>query len=381
MKKNAHSKLLVIFFVIYTFSSISAQSGSIQEKDSWNQPFKLCWIYPSDEVLANYIASDNVRLFTPYLSGNVKAINLTDGKIIWTTELGGEITSNIAADNKNIYIVNKTAQTEKSQPNSQTTSSTNILNTYLRALDSNSGITIWKKLFNLDSNASLQSLENSLILNTENGHLKAIDKQNGINLWETDLKQTISVISYSEDTIIIGTFNKKIFLISSINGTIIKEFDVNDIPIGILQLNRETIYWGDNKGFLNSLSVSMSNTVWKRRFGGETTSITHTYRGLLITSIDNFIYMVSYNNGKIIWKRRLAARVVEKPFIKDNLAVVFAFGDSNVFFIELEKGKIMNSLTLSDANFFTGNLQNASHVLVFPTLQGLYAFSGSCVGK
>ena len=374
MKKNGYSKLQTLSFIIFTFLSVPAQSETSPEKDLWSRPLKQCWNYQSDSMLANFIASDNDNIFVPYLSGNIKAFNLFNGKILWNTELGGEIISEIAADNKNIYILNKTLQTEEAQIDSR-------IHASLRALDSNGGITVWKKTLELDSAAHITMSENLLLLNTGGGLVKAFDKQSGAILWEIDIKQPVSAVSISLDTIIFGTTGKKILLVSKIDGSIKKELEIYSVPTNILQLNRELLYFGDNKGFLHSLNISIGSTVWKRRFGGAITSVTDTSRGILATSIDNFVYMVNSSTGKIIWKRRLAARISEKPFIKENIAVVFAFGDLSAYFIELNKGKILNVVTLSDANYFAGNPANVGNILVFPTLHGLYAFSGNCAEK
>jgi len=376
MKKILSSKSTLTFVLLILLNVLS--KGNIYQEDKiWTQPFKQCWIYPSNKILAEYSASDNVNVFVTSLSGEIKAIDSLNGNVLWTTELGGEIVSGIIARKDEIYVLNENIsleelKTEEAKPQSIT---------FLRSLDAKSGITNWKKTFNINAKASLYIHEELLILISENGYLTGINTTDGTTVWQTDIKRQATATFQAGGKITLATSDKKILLISSVNGKTLKEIDTKNSFADSLLLTGETIFWGDNKGFLYSLNLSNGQTVWKRRFGGEIRSITETSGGILVSSIDNFIYSINKNTGKINWKRRLAARITEKPFIKGNMAVVFAFGDSTALIIELNKGKVMNSVTLSDANYFIDNVYSSSNLLVFSTLSGLYAFGNDCEAK
>jgi outer membrane protein assembly factor BamB len=375
MKKFLSSKS-TLTLVLLILLNVSSKGNIYQEEEIWTQPFRQCWSYPSNKILAEFSASDNVKVFIPSLSGEIKAINSLNGNILWTTELGGEIVSEIITDKDKIYVLNENTITEESKE--ETTSKTI---TSLRSLDANSGITNWKKTFNLDTKANLYIHEELLILTSENGYLTGISSKDGTTVWEKDIKSQATAASQTGGKITIATSDKKIVIISSINGNILKEIDIKDSVANSLLSTGETILWGNNKGFLYNLNLLNGQIVWKRRFGGEIRSITETSNGILISSIDNFIYLINKNTGKINWKRRLAARVTEKPFIRGNMAIVFAFGDSTALIVELNKGRVINSLTLSDANYFVGNVYSSNNFLIFSTLSGLYAFGNVCEAK
>jgi outer membrane protein assembly factor BamB len=340
--------------------------GKVQDDVQWTQPFRQCWNYDSNKSISHDIASDNEQIFIPYDLGILESVSTSNGDVLWKTELGGEIVSKIIADEKRIYVLNNSAETN------------NPKIYVLRSINTATGITNWSKSTNLDSEPNLYIFGQFLLLTTAKGHIIAVDKENGTKLWESNTNQNSTGSANFSNTIVFGTSDKKLLLISSLSGGITKEITTNSFPSNALLLNSERIFWGDKKGFLNSSDISLGKLVWRRRFGGEISSLTDTAEGILISSLDNFIYLLSKNGGKIIWKRRLAARVTEKPFIKDNILVVFAFGESTALFIELKSGKVINNLTLSDANYFVGNPVYAGELLVFPTLKGLYAFGLDC---
>lgn len=377
MKKSPYFIFTLTIILLLLLSNSSQGSRNLQENELWTQPFQLCWAFPSDNIAVPFSASDNELIFIPSLLGEIKAIDSTSGKIIWETQLGGLINSNIVSNGNNIYVANKSTQATDSQnPNTK-----GITSVSLHSIDSKSGITIWKKSFNLETKTNLYIYEQSVIITSEDGYVANINQKDGTIIWEHDFKQPSPVISLYENSIIIGTSNKTIFLISGTDGKVSKEINIEDVPDNILISSKRRISYSNTKGFLYNLETLTGNIIWKRRFGGQITNITSTPNGLFISSIDNFIYLINENSGKIIWKRRLAARVTEKPFIRGDVAIVFAFGDSTSLFIDLKKGKIINSISLSDANYFVGNPFYSNNLLVFPTLSGLYAYGTVCESK
>jgi hypothetical protein len=376
MKKFLSSKS-TLTFVLLILLNISSKGNIYQEDEIWTQPFKQCWSYPSNKILAEYFASDNIKIFIPSLSGEIKTINSLNGDTLWSTELGGEIVSGIIAYKDQIYVLNENINSEELKTEETETQSI----TSLRSLDANSGITKWKKTFNINAKAILYTYEELLILISESGYLTGINNVDGTTVWQIDIKRQATAIYQTNGKITLATSDKKILLISSANGNILKEIDTKNSFADTLLSTGETVFWGDNKGFLYNLNLSNGQTIWKRRFGGEIKSITETSNGILVSSIDNFIYLINKNTGRIIWKRRLAARIMGKPFIRGNMAVIFAFGDPTALIVELNKGKVMNSITLSDANYFVGNVYSSGNLLIFSTLSGLYAFGNDCGAK
>ena len=99
---------------------------------------------------------------------------------------------------------------------------------------------------------------------------------------------------------------------------------------------------------------------------------------LLVTSLDNFVYLISFKGGNILWKKRFPGRIHESVLLKDKFAVISVFGEKNAQIIELEKGQVVDQIMLSDANFFFESPVRVNDQLIFPTLKGIYSFSSKC---
>ncbi|HEY0427859.1 MAG TPA: PQQ-binding-like beta-propeller repeat protein [Pyrinomonadaceae bacterium] len=378
MKKISQIKSALALFLILVFLCVSIEGENLSQKNiSLEQPLKPCWSFESDKLLQPYIASDNDKVFLPFFSGNVSAVNISDGKFLWNADLGGEIVSKIVSDEKNIYVLTSTSSRDEESEQAEAKSAKN---TSLRAIDINSGLAIWKRDFKFEILNTLKQAS-TIVLTTRDGLIYGLEKQEGKILWENDFKQEISGASISDeaaDTIVIETTNGKILSTSGTDGKLDKTYNTENSQTSSFLLNKEAFIWGDRKGSLYDSNVQTGDIDWKRKFGGEITNISQTNTGLLITSMDNFIYMLNKTSGKIIWKRRLAARVTEKPFIKENIAVVYGLGESTAMIIELKKGRVVNSISLSDANSFMGGVIYSGELLIFPTLRGLYAFGSNC---
>jgi outer membrane protein assembly factor BamB len=136
-----------------------------------------------------------------------------------------------------------------------------------------------------------------------------------------------------------------------------------------------SLYIGDKYGNVSEIMISSGKVRWKAVTGAEIISVTKVKQGLLVSSFDNFIYLLSEKNGKRLWKKRLTGKSIGKPLIKDNVAVFCTLGGSDALFIELDKGKSVNKVLINDENYFINNPSSFNNLIFFPTLKGLIAFS------
>jgi outer membrane protein assembly factor BamB len=99
-----------------------------------------------------------------------------------------------------------------------------------------------------------------------------------------------------------------------------------------------------------------------------------------VSSLDNFIYLISPQKGKKVWKRRLAGRISAKPLVVDNFAVFVTAVDNSAVVLDLRNGKIVNQISLADIGFILSRPVIADKALVFSTNKGIFAFSSAHAG-
>jgi len=111
------------------------------------------------------------------------------------------------------------------------------------------------------------------------------------------------------------------------------------------------------------------------RFGGEIFSLSLVPAGVLVSSLDNFVYLISLQKRKKIWKRRLAGRILAKPLIRDNFGVFVTTVGNSAIILDLSNGKIVNQISLPDDSFTLSEPVTVDKSLVFSTSKGIFAFS------
>lgn len=336
-----------------------------------SNPLQPCWFYPvADKTLRN-IASDNESyLFLSFSNGEVDAINSEFGELLWKTNLGGKIVSNILADSNNIFL---------------TTTNNTENEIKIRSLIKTTGITNWETKLptSLKSeDAYLLEYSGDVILVDKQGNFFRINKKGGRIIWQAKLNTQISTkprIIF--DSIIFGTLDKQIISFSlSEKGKIAKMKAISSPTVLFANDVEQNVVWGDAKGFLNSAHFPFRSKKnfkknWKFRNGGEVSQIVDTTEGLLITSFDNFVYLISKTNGELIWKRRFGGRIIFKPLIYGNFAIINVIGEPSAFVVEVSDGKIINKISIESNDFLTDSALKSNNKIVFPTSKGLISFS------
>lgn len=368
MKRNPHKyfpRTLISLLLLLIFSSFAIG----QE----NSSLKKCWEFPEERISNLKNASDNGLIFISSLPDTIQTLDANSNKALWKSSIGGKIISEIIVNKSGLIVLS-----ESIQDGNEASANENIKRSLI-SLDSASGITNWKTTVDSSAKISFYSFENILALVEENGIVTLVNSGDGKTFQTFDIKQEISAVHRFNNSLILGTREKKIIFFSVAEGKVTKEIPIEDVPTKIFVTGDESIIWADKKGSMRFMNAATRKTIWKKRFGGEISSIAPTSSGILISSFDNFVYLADINSGKIKWKKRLAGRIIDEPLAVNNFVLVFAYGDSTGLILNLNNGKVIDLITLSDSNQFTGKPIYTKDLLIFPTLKGLFAFSsGDC---
>jgi outer membrane protein assembly factor BamB len=373
-------------------------SNTVQEFNL-SYPFKLCWNSKSKEKVNSTAASDNINyFFYSNASGIIKSLNSESGEKRWETDLGGEIVSTPYIDGENLYIVSKPKENQNELlTDNKVSSDDNEKNIIIRSLSITSGVTIWQT--NLKTNLNPEQIflyihKSTLLIADKNGNLHSIYKNDGIYNWQKTLGVKLSAPPYFyADKAILGTFEKQLIILSLGEGETYKKIELRIIPTAVsFNTNDDTLIVGDQKGIVLSIKMEKIEKIdfeiskkeknkkdksWQFRLGAEVSNINFTSRGLLITSLDNFVYLISVEKGNLIWKRRLAGRISEKSLVFDNYAFITTIAEPTISIVELSTGRLINKIILEDENFVTADPIKIQNKIIVPTLKGLYAFSPS----
>jgi outer membrane protein assembly factor BamB len=346
-------------------------------QDFGRKPFRECWRLEHENMSNLEIASDNAGgLYLPLSDGSVEAIDETLGKPFWRTEIGGEIVSPLTLDEKKLYLASKSSS-DDTEKNSQEDASENVT---VRALSLLTGVTIWRQTISGGEKVFQICGHEKLYLLTDSGTFYALDKESGRVLFKRELGVKVDTPpSLNGSSLYFGSARKKIVEISIEDGRVLNEIDIDDTPTTVAGLSSSVIFLGDSLGNIRALQTQNKRILWTTRVGAGIIDITKIPRGLLVSSFDNYIYLLSEKNGEKIWKKRLAGRSAGKPLIRDEVAVFAILGAANAAFIELRKGKQINQIPIQDENYFINNPVRTNRLTVFQTFKGLYAFGEETV--
>jgi outer membrane protein assembly factor BamB len=412
LQKFIRLKPLLIFSRILIFITLFAQfsqfilsqdskethpANAFQELDL-SFPFKICWYLKNEEPLNNFIASDNI-IFLSSVGGIIKSIDSESGDKRWETDLGGEIISIPYIDGENVYVVSKPKESQNEIPaNNEVSANDSGKNIIIRSLNISSGVTIWQTNVKTDlipEQIFLYVYKSSLLIADKNGNLHSISKNDGVFKWKKSLGVKLSAPPYFyADNAILGTFENQLIILNLSEDKIYKKVDLHVIPTAIsLNTDDETLIIGDRKGVVSSIKIEKTeyeitkkekkekkekkgkNNSWKFRLGAEVSNISITPGGLLITSLDNFAYLISAEKGNLKWKKRLVGRISDKSLVLDNYALITTTAKPTISVVELSTGKLINEIILENEDFVTANPIKIRNKIIVPTSKGLYAFA------
>ena len=106
-------------------------------------------------------------------------------------------------------------------------------------------------------------------------------------------------------------------------------------------------------------------------------AVDHAGHGILATSLDNFVYLLSPRRGELIWKRQLAGRIAAMPLIDSQSALFAPLGGDACIVLSLRDGKQLNTIPVGEAGNTSASPMITDKLLLVSTRRGLIAFTAS----
>ena len=352
-------KILAITILTYFLFIVEVPA---QEKFDYHiSPFRQCWKIETGKMIPANLASDNESNILLSLSGGkLTSVNLYSGKKNWESELGGEIILKPFVEQENIFVTTKTKD-----------------NITIRSISKHSGITNWQSSLDYTEQFFVTVLLNSLIVISKHGEILTLDINNGrlLSSYKTKLKFSTPPVIIGNQ-IVAGTTNNTIVFLS-IKSREFQELKVQNSPHLVSVVNNKYLFWSDYKGNSYLVDLLTRKIIWKFRSGAEVSAVISTKNTLLISSLDNFVYLISIGRGRLLWKKRFSERFTISPYITENQVIITTLDDNSAYIIDLEDGRIVNQVNIEENNSFVGVPIVSGKLIIYPTLRGLVAFTDS----
>ncbi|MCU1288412.1 MAG: enzyme repeat-containing protein [Acidobacteria bacterium] len=404
--KSIFPVITAICLALFYCVAASGQT-SFKSIDTNNEKINACWELNIDNVSRQKIASDKVSaLYFIKDKNTIESVNLTNRQSVWTFETGGEIFPELIADSENLYVVNSVKNSVRN--NSVKNDEQNRY--FLRSINNKSGLVGWVSeiefsgitldagLNDLDAgvNAHLYQTNENVLFGLKSCFVN-VNKNDGSISWSRCYNESKnptsakSANSYKNNSN--GLFDTSgdfyaysdgiyVYIVSIKNGQIIHKLLLKT-PVSaktsiIKLIDDSTVVIGDEKGNLFLYKSRNAKPSWTFKSGGRISGIIKTNRGLLITSFDNFAYMLDEKNGGTVWRKRFANRIKFKPFNEENLAII-TVDEKSAFFVNTSNGDIIYQISLPDeVNFLNAPYASADNYL-FLTDKGILGYgTGAC---
>lgn len=257
--------------------------------------------------------------------------------LVWSIELGGEFASNVTGSEKVLAVVMNAASAEGAAPHDSST---------LRLVSRENGIPVGTTKLPYAENYYLFTRPDKLVAVSRSGHVLEIRADSGgiSKRVETRVAVAAAPSEYAGGDILIPTQDKRLWAYSPSSGELVVRNTLETLPAAITATKDDGYAIGDDRGNLSLYSSEGRRPGWRFKGGAAISSIKWMDDALLVSSLDNFLYLVSDYNGNVIWKRRLNGRVPNSGISILGHYVTLVPSENSVFVIEMEKGLVTDAV-------------------------------------
>jgi outer membrane protein assembly factor BamB len=357
--------LLQINLVLALHLSLLASAVVAQARPGDELVASRCWSYPLSEAGAVAFAPDADRVFLGMGGARVEAVGV-DGAKLWSTDLGGDITSNLLPSKTTIFVATAGPAAGEGRSGEG----------ILRALSRETGITLWTlKLTNAVRHA-LHSFNEDLIIVSTVGAIQSVDAKSGSVKWKREIADGfVASPVFGKEKLLVAASGKQVFGVLLATGEI---DSMRRLPVAITALTETSageLVTGDERGNITAFVNGSDKISWRFKAGGQISGLYAQGDNLLVTSHDNFVYFMSSRNGDVVWKKRLAGRVSHVANIANKYALSTSFDEPGAAVTELLTGKPVGQIVLGSEESITADPSVSSGRIFILTTRSLHAVS------
>lgn len=317
--------------LIPVFALQLSQGGEGKDISPWEKPLAKCWSLDAEFLLDVPSIPAKGIIYAALEDGALMAIDNASGKQIWLSRLGGVIRKMDLSDSGRLAVL---TEQEGEKKDSKAL--------FLQVLRGETGLTVWRKDLELSGDVSI---------GVDKKSIEVTRRSDGSQIWfdlETGERQGSGGAWLSK----VGEGYRR-FIIGKDEGK---------------QLNEDLSILTDSMGNISAGS-------WKARVGAEVSDISLSDHGLVVSSADNFVYMLTVNHGDRKWKRKFTGRLLGAPVLRKNYGLFVTVAGTEAIILDLTNGKVVNNISLSDGAFFTGNTIGTETGFALMTSRGMLFYS------
>jgi outer membrane protein assembly factor BamB len=376
-KTHSGNSVLAVFLMLCicmpTALSYKAPSEEGRTQIALSEPLTVRWQYDSDFTVNLTPATDGERIYLPLAAGTLVSLRSTDGQLYWKTDIGGELSASPAADRRGVYIASETIGVRSDVPRALGA---------LRLLGSEGGVTLWMRTLPMPLRGVLAMNGTILFGGASDGRVYAVVKKSGEIAWIMQHNAPFSsqpVLSGSR--LYIGSDDGNLFALDQTTGKAVWRYRTRGPVRGRPVVVNGVIYFGSEDGYVYALLEETGRLRWRKRTGAGVQAVAEAGGGILVASLDNFVYFLSLSHGDQMWKRQLPGRLASQPLIAvDGALFTPLSGDAGVV-LDPHDGKQINTLPIGDDNNTSAAPILAGDMVFLTTRHGLMAFSRPSVAS
>ena len=354
--RDLYSVRKLFFTVLVLISVCGVLRGSTFVDES--KPYSKCWTIDTLADLSTSGAADTSAVYFFAADGALEAVDQKTGARLWSTDLGGSVTSNLVLTESAAMFV-----TAGARPDNGTST-----HSKLRAVSKQTGITTWSVNIQGTGVPTLGVVGDKLAAINSDGLVSVFSLSNGSLVWtQTIGARVIAEPLFRLDQIIAATDVNELLAIDITNGGRSSILRTGRPPTAIFVDAAGRMLVGDARGNIQLASAD-GDRIWSFKNGAQISFLLPYDSEYLAASFDNFLYKVSRSGG-VEWKRRLSGRLSSRPSVIGNDGVISITGDPSVYVLDLSNGKILNRIDI-------GGDENISPKIVAAAANG-FAVAGS----
>jgi outer membrane protein assembly factor BamB len=359
------------WLLIYALALLLFPAKGIGQELVFSQPLLPHWQYPTEDTINLTPAAHGDSIYLPLAAGAMVSLRASDGQMIWKSDMGGTFSAAPAADARGAYVATETIATGGQQSFYRATGA-------LRALSSKSGVTLWMHTLPQPIRGALTTSATTIFAGTADGRIYAFDKETGAVKWLAQNNAPFNSQPVLHDgRLYIGSEDGALLVLAEQTGQILWRYQTHGAVRGPVAVANQLVLFGSGDGYVYALDEMLGRMRWRTRTGAGVPSVAATPFGLVVASLDNFVYLLNYRRGDHVWKRQLGGRIAAQPLTNGDCALFVPLGGDAGIVLALHDGKTLNSLEVgADGNTAAAPII-ADNVLLLTTRHGLIAFTPS----